>query len=151
MSNINTVLAEIKQLYKQAGSIMEKELINCANEIKKEHPSIRAVCWIQYTPYFNDGEPCEFGVGTPEFICANEDVTKERIIELWDDNNGYMEYIEDEEISNADISWTEYETLKTLFNSTEAEMLFLNQYGDHARVLIILDDNTCINSEYEHE
>lgn len=28
---------------------------------------IKAISWQQYTPYFNDGEPCEFGVGDISF------------------------------------------------------------------------------------
>ena len=30
-------------------------------------PEIKAIVWTQYTPYFNDGESCEFGVNDPEF------------------------------------------------------------------------------------
>lgn len=36
-----------------------------ADEFKtflKENPTVEAVRWTQYTPHFNDGEPCEFGV-----------------------------------------------------------------------------------------
>ena len=28
-----------------------------------DEPNVEAVRWRQYTPYFNDGEPCIFGVG----------------------------------------------------------------------------------------
>ena len=28
------------------------------------HPEIEAFRWTQYTPYFMDGDPCEFGVNT---------------------------------------------------------------------------------------
>jgi hypothetical protein len=31
-------------------------------EFFKAHPRVKAIRWEQYTPYFNDGEPCEFGV-----------------------------------------------------------------------------------------
>jgi hypothetical protein len=37
-----------------------------ANELKTlfdSHPELVAVRWNQYTPYFNDGNTCEFGVG----------------------------------------------------------------------------------------
>jgi hypothetical protein len=30
-------------------------------------PRIRAICWLQYTPYFNDGDTCVFGVHTVSF------------------------------------------------------------------------------------
>lgn len=28
------------------------------------HPGLQAFCWRQYTPYFNDGEPCVFSANT---------------------------------------------------------------------------------------
>lgn len=28
-------------------------------------PGVKKIRWHQYTPYFNDGEPCEFGVNEP--------------------------------------------------------------------------------------
>lgn len=40
------------------------------------HPKVTKVRWSQYTPYFNDGEACEFGVNTAEVslgVIANEE------------------------------------------------------------------------------
>lgn len=28
----------------------------------EKNPTVHGVMWTQYTPYFNDGEPCEFGL-----------------------------------------------------------------------------------------
>lgn len=30
-----------------------------------EVPGVKGLAWTQYTPYFNDGEPCVFGAGDP--------------------------------------------------------------------------------------
>lgn len=40
------------------------------------HPELEAVKWTQYTPYFNDGDACEFSVNEPRFRTtgAPEDV-----------------------------------------------------------------------------
>lgn len=35
-----------------------------ANELFERYPDMVSFSWRQYTPYFNDGEPCEFGVRT---------------------------------------------------------------------------------------
>lgn len=32
----------------------------------EENPNIEAVRWAQYTPYFNDGDPCTFSMTDPE-------------------------------------------------------------------------------------
>ncbi len=44
------------------------------------HPNVLGFVWEQYTPYFNDGDPCEFGVreirvifNTPEAVKCVED------------------------------------------------------------------------------
>lgn len=42
---------------------------------------VTAVTWNQYTPYFNDGEPCEFSVGDMS-VTNNKEVA-----ELWLDDN----------------------------------------------------------------
>jgi len=34
------------------------------------HEEITGIAWTQYTPYFNDGEPCVFSVGEPDFRLA---------------------------------------------------------------------------------
>ena len=31
-------------------------------ELFDRHPILNAIYWTQYTPYFNDGDPCTFGV-----------------------------------------------------------------------------------------
>ena len=31
-------------------------------------PALKAIRWNQYTPYFNDGDPCTFSVGEVMFL-----------------------------------------------------------------------------------
>jgi hypothetical protein len=37
-----------------------------------EHPEVRAIYWTQYTPYFNDGEACVFGVNEFEAVIPSK-------------------------------------------------------------------------------
>lgn len=37
-----------------------------------DDPYIHSFGWTQYTPYFNDGEPCVFSVGTPWFRTVDD-------------------------------------------------------------------------------
>lgn len=55
---------ETKKVSKQAVSLL-KELINST-------PYIEAVRWEQYTPYFMDVDPCEFGVHDIQFKFSQE-------------------------------------------------------------------------------
>lgn len=66
-----------------SGHIMRSTRTNVAQKSKEElgavltpllaHPMISAVRWHQYTPYFNDGDPCEFGVSRPQTRFATFD------------------------------------------------------------------------------
>lgn len=38
-----------------------------------KHPTVGSVVWTQYTPYFNDGEACTFGINEIEFKPLTED------------------------------------------------------------------------------
>lgn len=53
--------------YGIAKATFHDKMKNAFNDIFKTffnlYPEIEAVAWNQYTPYFNDGEPCVFGVG----------------------------------------------------------------------------------------
>ena len=48
-------LVELKQLFADA-----------LKEVFDAHPVLAFVQWVQYTPYFNDGDPCTFSVGELE-------------------------------------------------------------------------------------
>lgn len=54
--------AEVPQLNKEEVSLLINEIL--------EFPEVRGLAWTQYTPYFNDGDSCVFGVGEPS-ICVN--------------------------------------------------------------------------------
>jgi hypothetical protein len=37
------------------------------------HPDVAGIRWTQYTPHFNDGEPCTFGVNEPDLLLVGGD------------------------------------------------------------------------------
>ncbi len=64
-----SVLESLSEAGKKIDSVMqevtEKAKAELAVELQKfmvEHPEIKAIGWTQYTPYFNDGDRCEFSV-----------------------------------------------------------------------------------------
>lgn len=62
--NIKNQLQTVYDSFKEDG----KEIISkFFQEFLKNNPEIYGVCWTQYTPYFCDGDACEFGVN--EFVC----------------------------------------------------------------------------------
>lgn len=68
MTNTFSVLAEKqRQLEEELKAAGEGALKEYFTEIFENYPDLLAVRWAQYTPYFNDGDPCEFGVNEPYF------------------------------------------------------------------------------------
>jgi hypothetical protein len=41
-------------------------------EFMEAHPDVKAIGWTQYTPYFNDGEECIFGVHSLHASASDE-------------------------------------------------------------------------------
>mgnify|MGYP000573623665 CR=1 FL=1 len=75
---------KIKERIEKLNSLREayrSELVNtfqstlqyAAQEIFEADPGVKGISWVQYTPYFNDGDPCTFGVGTPNLCFSWDD------------------------------------------------------------------------------
>lgn len=43
-----------------AKNLLEPALRDVSHRIFEQHPSLQGFSWTQYTPYFNDGDPCLF-------------------------------------------------------------------------------------------
>lgn len=54
---------ELQEQIKQTGQEAIKEYFN---KFFEDNPDIEALRWAQYTPYFNDGDPCTFSISEPE-------------------------------------------------------------------------------------
>lgn len=131
----------------------------------KTYPEVYALRWTQYTPYFNDGDTCEFSVGTPCFYskkALEDEVEDDYEYSSWEPPSDY-------EYKHKDVyadTIERYETLKKelgprineiqegirqfskLFNSVNDDTM-LSLFGDHVRVTVTA---TGIDiEEYDHE
>jgi hypothetical protein len=59
--------AEMQRKFQEQAQALFKEI---TKEFFDKNPGITGVVWTQYTPYFNDGDTCEFSVGDPTFTNA---------------------------------------------------------------------------------
>lgn len=131
-------------------------------------PGILEFGWTQYTPYFNDGEPCEFSVHTPWFRTpadvkdtATDDEEDEEeetwALELsshptladrkWDHTARNFVAVEQSLETKA-----RYARCKALSDAIEGgafEDALLEAFGDHAEVLVKATGITV--SSYEHD
>lgn len=51
-----------KQLQEQAKTLF----LESAKSVFENHPDLKSFSWTQYTPYFNDGDTCEFSAHTDD-------------------------------------------------------------------------------------
>jgi hypothetical protein len=128
-------------------------------------PGVEAVRWEQYTPYFNDGDPCVFGIGEVRvkvagheeggdyddgFLSSYDTYTYERNEDGQIDwgNNPKQIPLEFAGISANDLKAAIIRAEKKAFNG-QHNVLLAREFGDHAQVTATKDG---FNVEYyEHD
>lgn len=141
----------------ELAAIMEKARQECAEKGKAafsaavadlfaSHPKLEEFGWKQYTPYFNDGEPCEFSVhGAARFKFGGEWLTA--VVEEGEEEPTYHEelyanyktgkYFDDNPEADAAAAAC-VDIVKALDRMSEmAEIAF----GDHVEVIVRRGDN----------
>ena len=116
-----------KAFNKKVKDICEDALKEAFKEVFEKHPSLYSISWRQYTPYFNDGDPCYFRVSEYE-----------------------IEFVEDEDdeaAANDDHSQAE-EAVQNLFDDLDDDLLE-SVLGDHIRVEVTAEGFSV--REYEHD
>ncbi len=57
------MLAEAKKTLREVlGTVTKDDVVALLTPLFEQFPKVKAVRWRQYTPYFNDGDPCRFNV-----------------------------------------------------------------------------------------
>lgn len=116
-----------------------------------EHPLVEAVRWQQYTPYFNDGDPCEFNIyditikleGDEDFAEDNWGSHPKLTDSLYvpggfvDEVTGRKEYFRDIEPEEPELIKL-VEALNKAVCGPAYDIL-LDAFGDHAEVTVKKD------------
>jgi hypothetical protein len=102
------------------------------------NPDLVSFSWTQYTPYFNDGDPCEFGVNSYLDIEFSDGT----FLEEWTDySSKYEEEANEGQRVTADAA---YELVSAI-----PENVMKTLFGDHVKVTVFRDRVEV--DEYEHE
>lgn len=106
-----------------------------------QHPEIHALRWVQYTPYFNDGDTCTFSVLDAEYLLTEK-------AKVWGDD---VSFVDDEDFVSY---WGREDTstdrdLQKFWDDTQDDEIFQLIFGDHVAVLATREGFTV--TEYEHE
>lgn len=80
----NQLIEEQEALRKKFQATAQELFKETTKEFFLTNPGVKCIVWTQYTPYFNDGDTCEFSVHSPTFSNAEGDDVY--------DVNGWGEY-----------------------------------------------------------
>lgn len=157
-----TLLAQIEKGKEEIAVIkaeLAKKLHETFHGLTKElfitYPELKSFEWTQYTPYFNDGEECEFdaNVDYPSFNGYNSDYDRE----------GPAEWIDIEELSKTEIWDGNKRVVNPNYNKYYGEIittvkLFLKQFSNDDyqslfdnHVTVIVTAEGVKVEEYEHD
>lgn len=157
--NIKTMREEQKKVAQTAFHDGAKTLFERYGDIVAE------ISWTQYTPYFNDGEPCVFRASTDyaAIISVEEKASVEEgshphydsLRDLRYDEGGatFSKYSADSKVSEKygqiDPRYVEALGAINLFLGTWDEQSLEDLFGDHAQVIMTRDGVDV--EEYDHE
>jgi hypothetical protein len=136
LRNLAKKTEELKaEISREAKSKGKKEIKAHLDEIFAKFPDITGVRWRQYTPYFNDGDPCEFSVREAEV----------KINETGGDNDDGWEYsLPDKHKASKAIR-----DFSNLIQSTGMSDVMETVFGDHVEVIVTPKE--VVVEDYEHD
>lgn len=121
-STVRQIRAEIKKKREELKKAVQDAFTGGIKTYFDEFPDLKAVSWTQYTPHFNDGEPCTFGSQHewPDFAfgALPEDLDD---ADAWEESEGKNPAAEKKLL----------EFLKAFEDDDMLQM-----FGDHARVIV---------------
>lgn len=150
---------ELKALKDAYDTKLKEEGEDALKEVFKElfdkHPRLESVTWVQYTPYFNDGDPCYFSVhdfdasiSEPEETEELDEDEDEEDEDLYDDDYTYGERLS----AIAESDDPELQKLAEAVSELNGEIpedVLENVFGDHCKVTATRDGFDI--TEYEHD
>jgi hypothetical protein len=142
--SITAVLGELSAKREQIEAAAREQakaiLAPGLQEFMNSHPDVKAIGWTQYTPYFNDGEECIFGVHG-----LHASAKDERDDSLYGD--GWEEIYSKVPEGFSPESWKALQELESALSGGEPELKAA--FGDHVQV-IVTRDGVDIDS-YDHD
>lgn len=148
---------QIKKLKKEMLEASNKVFTEMTGILFKDHPKLKSFSWVQYTPYFNDGDTCTFSAGTNYISINGENVDDAEWlspvkVKSWGTWNREAKVYEGrEEVPNLDYDKELADAVEEIreFLSHFDDDFFLSQFGDHA--MITITENGVSIDEYEHD
>lgn len=177
LENIKAELAAFEEKKKAMLSELQAQFPAMFTELFKQAPKLKSFGWTQYTPYFNDGDTCEFGVNFdyPYINGVSEDYDEEGDISIKMHAYKTLATEEDvrinDEVAEKSYSWykgkqigdnglcynEKYDAaaadivnqIKDVLHSIP-EDFFKDMFGDHCKVTLYADGKIDVEG-YDHD
>ena len=140
MSDYRAAVAQVKKARQDAKRAMHAAFSEACAGLFKAHPELTSFAWQQYTPYFNDGDACEFSARVEE-PDINE-VSGYDIDEGWTDREGNKRGGEHAALVPLQ------EAVAELLQEFDQEDL-KEMFGDHMTVTVTPDGITTDDCEHD--
>lgn len=144
---MNTMKTNYESAMKTFGKMIFKE---ATEEIFSKNPKLKSFTWNQFTPYFNDGDTCEFNVYRDTYLINGSD----DYLDTWNAGNWLeesYEYKPDpkeyglETVQEVHDIALGLDKVMNLFTDDDLKSLF----GDHTSVTVNRD-GTIVTDDYDH-
>ncbi len=164
-------VAQINEIKQQLVDKLKPRFKDLFIPFLTKYPQVKEVRWTQYTPYFNDGESCEFSVNELNgFIDPNEESEEYDECDYEGTFPMYSHYIDDYGLSTQrDYAREQTDKVLSILNCSIEELKEINNdflvlqeafesidsdtmqsiFGDHAIITVTLAGIDC--EEYDHE
>lgn len=150
-NRIQQVNDEVKRFARDKGGAAFRNAFQVLFDMS---PSLVQIKWSQYTPYFSDGDVCEFGVNEPGFYIESDDLSESHY-----EHELTRRYDEEQSAKNPwakryndrydALGGKEFLNAKTDLWKSIPKELFLAVFGDHVEVTVTRDGIT--TEEYSHD
>lgn len=165
-TEFDKLLSDQRELQRQFQERAQSLFKNITKQFFDKNPGITGVVWTQYTPYFNDGDTCEFSVNDVTFTNAPlDELCNIRWGEYEGEADGVWacENIQHVLTSDRDYYKEDADLIRAsggvdaasckLFNeaicSGEMESVMLAMFGDHAKIIATREGFDV--DEYDHD
>lgn len=147
MSDFQSTIAKLEQAVKEARETARNAFMDELKKLFANHPELKTMTWSQYTPYFNDGDPCSFSVNDA-YISNYTDISP------WGEWTGDDD--EPEDLFAIDLGWgdeaRQYPDLIELNKFMQSKLgcdVLEFVFGDHVQVHVTATGIEV--DEYEHD
>jgi hypothetical protein len=140
-STLKEKMDALKQELTEMGSQFFRE---ATADLFRANPDLVSFEWKQYTPYFNDGDVCEFGVNSDWIKVEHRDENGDIVLE----EEAYVPYDVIKGEREATNQERMYQNIIDVVSAVDEDVM-LSLFGDHVAVKVTKDGVTV--SEYAHD